>query len=103
LVKKEITAHIKPATDADAQAWFDKNQNRVRGRTFEQVKSGIVNFLNNDAGTKARTAYLNKLKAKTKVRVLIGPPRVEVKIAADDPSKGPASAPVQIVEFSDFQ
>jgi protein-disulfide isomerase len=28
---------------------------------------------------------------------------MEVKVAADDPGKGPATAPVQIVEFSDFQ
>jgi hypothetical protein len=35
---------------------------------------------------------------------MLQPPRMDVKAAADDPAKGgPATAPVQIVEFSDFQ
>jgi protein-disulfide isomerase len=46
--------------------------------------------------------YLKELRAKIGVRVLLEPLRVAVD-SSDDPSKGPAAAPVTIVEFSDFQ
>src|SRR5687767_10730286 len=42
-------------------------------------------------------------KAAPAVRVMIDAPRHEVALAATDPSVGNASAPVTIVEFSDFQ
>jgi protein-disulfide isomerase len=34
---------------------------------------------------------------------MLEPPRVEVTLAANDPSRGPAAAPVTIVEYSDYQ
>jgi protein-disulfide isomerase len=34
---------------------------------------------------------------------MLGPPLVTIVPKADDPVRGPASAPVRIVEFSDFQ
>src|SRR6266496_2107167 len=43
----------------------------------------------------------DKLKKPSDVEVTLKPPRVEV--AAEGPSKGASSAPITIVEFSDFQ
>ena len=42
------------------------------------------------------------MRAKTAIRVTLDPPR-QVIAKADRPSKGPATATVEIVEFSDFQ
>jgi acetyl-CoA synthetase len=41
--------------------------------------------------------------AKAKVQITLDAPRVEVKVAANDPAKGPADAKVTVVEFSEFQ
>jgi protein-disulfide isomerase len=48
--------------------------------------------------------YLEQIRAEAKVEVLL-PPYLpaKVEVAATGPSKGPDSAPVTIVEFSDFQ
>ena len=43
------------------------------------------------------------IKAKHEVKIHLDPPRVSVTIAANDPTKGPAGAPIQILEYSDFQ
>ena len=50
----------------------------------------------------ARDTYLDTLKAKTSVRVMIEPPRQSVS-AGKSPAKGGASAQVEVIEFADFQ
>ena len=47
--------------------------------------------------------YLDTLKAKTTVRVMLDPPRQKVAMVSSSPTRGPAGAPVEVVEFSDFQ
>ena len=49
------------------------------------------------------TIGATRMKSKNNVTTTLDPPRVPVTVAANDPVKGPAGAPVQIVEFSDFQ
>ena len=47
---------------------------------------------------------MEELKAKgAGVKVMLDPPRYTVAVAANDPVRGVASAPVTIVEFSDYQ
>src|SRR5439155_11418621 len=46
--------------------------------------------------------YLGTLKAKTAVRVMLDPPRQTVS-AGTSPAKGSASAPIELIEFADFQ
>jgi protein-disulfide isomerase len=50
----------------------------------------------------ARATLVEALKAKTTVTISLEPPRAEV---ADDgrPARGPSSAKVEVIEFSDFQ
>jgi protein-disulfide isomerase len=49
-----------------------------------------------------RNEFLRELRAKAGVRILIQPPRLDVDVSTGA-SLGPASAPVVLVEFSDFQ
>jgi protein-disulfide isomerase len=50
----------------------------------------------------ARRRFVDTLRNKSRVRILLEAPRVEIN-AGTSPSRGPATAPVTIVEFSDFQ
>ena len=50
-----------------------------------------------------RARYIDTLKAKTAVRVMLDPPRTKVAMVSSSPSRGPATAPLEVVEFSDFQ
>jgi hypothetical protein len=103
LVKQEIDAKITPVTDEQVEAWYNANKNRVRNRTLEQVAPQIKQFLAGQGSVNARTAYLDTLKKGTSVQLLLEPPRQAVELAANDPRKGPNSAPIQIVEYSDYQ
>ncbi|HEY2290231.1 MAG TPA: thioredoxin domain-containing protein [Thermoanaerobaculia bacterium] len=101
--KDQLLAEIKPAavTDADVDAFYEQNKAQILPRTKEQVGPQIKTYLEQQGQQKARTAYFKTLEAKYKVDMKMEPIRVEV--AATGPAKGPANAPVTIVEFSDFQ
>lgn len=103
LVETEITNKTKVASDEEIQKFFDENKERMSGQTLEQMKPRIKSYLESEVSKNARQTFIDSLRAKAGVKVMLDPPRMPVKIAADDPAKGPATAPVQIVEFSDFQ
>jgi protein-disulfide isomerase len=102
LIEKEITSQIPPVSDADVSAWFQANQSRLQGAPLEQVKQPIRAYLTQERMQDIRSRYLDGLKTKTAVRVMLDPPRQKVA-SANSPSKGSASAPIEMIEFSDFQ
>lgn len=103
LVEKEITARVVPVTDAEVTAWFQANQGRLQGAPLDQVRQPIKNYLTQERMQTVRAQYVDGLKAKSAVRVMLDPPRQKVEMVASSPSRGPASAPVEVVDFSDFQ
>jgi len=103
LIEKEITAKVQAVSDADVAAWYQANQGRLQGASLDQVRQPIRAFLTQERMQGVRAQYINTLKAKTAVTVMLDPPRQKVAMVASSPSRGPASAPVEVVEFSDFQ
>ena len=102
LIAQEIDAKTREVSAADVQAWYDANQSRVQGATLDQARAPIKTMLTQENAQAARRAYVERLRVNTPVKVLLDPPRQAVK-AADGPAKGPAQAPIEIIEFSDFQ
>jgi protein-disulfide isomerase len=102
LVDQEISSKVTPPTDADIAAFYEANQERLRGATLDQVRPAIRNYLVQERTQAARQTYLDRLKVKTPVTVMLDPPRQAVR-ATESPAKGPAGAPVEMIEFSDFQ
>lgn len=101
LVASEITAKVQPVTDADVDAWYEANKGRLGGRAKETIAPQIQQFLAAERGGEVRADFLSALREKHKVRILLEPHRIQV--GTDGPSKGPANAPVTIVEFSEFE
>jgi protein-disulfide isomerase len=102
LIEKEITAKIPPVTDAEIASWYQSNQARLQGGSLDQMRQPIKSYLTQQRMQDVRERYLDMLKAKTPVHVLLEPPRQKVA-AAGGPAKGAANAPVEMIEFSDFQ
>ena len=103
LIEREITAKVAPVTDAEIAAWYQANQGRLQGAPLEQVKQPIRAFLTQERMQGIRAQYIDGLKAKTVVKVMLDPPRQKVEMVSSSPSRGPANAPVEVVDFSDFQ
>lgn len=102
VTREQLLAEIKPGevTDADVDAFYEQNKAQIPVPK-EQVVGQIRSYLQQQKQADARRAFFDGLRAKHGVTVLLEPPRVAV--AATGPSRGPVSAPVTIVMFTDFQ
>jgi protein-disulfide isomerase len=102
LVEKEITSKVAQVNDDEIAQWYRANQSRVQGASLDRVRQPIREYLLQERTEAAREQFLDTLRAKTPVRIMLEPPRQQVA-AASGAAKGPANAPIEIVEFSDFQ
>ena len=104
LLEREVAGKVVAVTPADVDAFYAQlQQQRPQGLPPKDAIAGQIEaHLQQQNEEKARLDYVAQLKTKHQVDVLLQEPRTE--IATDGaPAKGPASAPVTIVEFSDFQ
>jgi protein-disulfide isomerase len=102
LVKAEVDAKAPEISDDEAREFFEKNP--PRGNVdFDRMKDRIKDYLGKKNSQDARTAFIASLREAAGVEIFLEPMRFDVKFASTDPVKGPASAPIQIVEYSDFQ
>jgi protein-disulfide isomerase len=102
LYQQEVTAKATAASEQDVSAWYEANAQRLQGATLDDLRPRIQSMLNDQRTRTAREAYVQTLKAKTPVKIMIPPPRVMVS-AGSSPVKGSASAPIELIEFADFE
>lgn len=102
LLAAEVEGKIEPVTEEEVQAFFDENQDRLANQELDQIAPQIESYLRQQRGSEAYQRFISALEAKYEVTYDIEPFRAELDIAGE-PSKGPAAAPVTIVEFSDFE
>ena len=101
LLAQEVDANVEDPTDEEVEAFYEKQKSRIN-KPLEDIRGQIVSFLKNQRLTEARNKYIDGLKEGSEIEILLTPPRVAIDVG-DSPRRGPADAPVTIVEFSDFQ
>jgi len=102
LIEREIASKAPAPTEADIKAWYQANPARVNGATLDQVRDPIRSLLAQDRMDTARASFVESLKTKSTITILLEPPRFEVADGGR-PARGPAKAPIELIEFSDFQ
>jgi protein-disulfide isomerase len=102
LVKQEVEAKVAPVTEAEQKAFYDQNKARMGEMTEADALKRIEAGLRQQRMGERQAEFINGLRTKADVRVLLEPPRLAMPVG-DDPARGPADAPITIVEFSDFQ
>jgi predicted DsbA family dithiol-disulfide isomerase len=95
-IDAEITA-LGEVTDEEVAQFYQERIDQMGEQPFDQVAPRIRDYLTR---FRAQTVA-EKLFGEAGVDLLLERPRVEV--SAIGPSRGPANAPVTIVEFSDFE
>jgi protein-disulfide isomerase len=103
LLDAEVTSKVGLVTEQEIEKFYQQNKNQLRGDEGA-MREKIRPYLQNQKLAAQREEFLQSLRSQAKIVVNLKPPpvvRVEVT-AGGAPFKGPAKAPVTIVEFSDF-
>lgn len=103
LLEREFRSRATPIPDEQVRAWYEANQSRVKGTSFDAAAADIRRLLERQQRERLREDLLQRLRSATPVTVTLEPPRERLSVAADEPASGPAGAPVEIVMYSDFQ
>lgn len=103
LVQQEIGAHVLAVTEADVAAFIEANRSRIPGDA-KALTPQIRAYLARQREAERRSAFVDGLRRKSQVAVHLTPPPIyRAQVASEGfPTRGPAQAPVTIVEFSDF-
>ncbi len=101
LLEQEADSKVSDPTDAEVEAFYLSQRNRGN-RPPEVAKAQLREDLKQAKLQQARQEYFKRLREKAEVTILLRPPRIEVGYDSARLHGNP-SAPVIIVEFSDFQ
>jgi protein-disulfide isomerase len=102
LLAAEVDAKASPVGEWDVTAYVDAHRAAFEGRSAAAAREEAARRLRDDRRAQRRFGFLAELRARTPTSIVLPPPRVAVDDAGS-PSRGPADAPVTIVEFSEFQ
>jgi protein-disulfide isomerase len=103
-LREEIPRRAKAVTPADVEAFYSANKGEIGDRSIDDVRPAIVQMLERSRRDEAREALLASLRKDAgPTEIGLEPPRQDVAVEPSDPMRGPKSAPVTIVEFSDYQ
>ncbi|HEX7332104.1 MAG TPA: thioredoxin domain-containing protein [Pyrinomonadaceae bacterium] len=104
LLDTEVSAKAARVTDAEAQAFYNENKDRISG-DFAQTKPQIVQYMQERKEQEATLAFAGQLRRASKIETnLTAPESPAFAITTDDqPVKGTANALVTIVAFTDFE
>jgi protein-disulfide isomerase len=101
LMAAEVESKLQPIPDKDVTAFYEANKSRIPVTGDEALRQVRV-YLTQQNRDGLYQAFVNKLRKEYKVESFVEPARVQLATQGF-PSKGPANAPVTIVEFSDFE
>ncbi len=100
-LEQQADSKVDEPTDAEVEAFYLAQKDKLN-KPLEEVRDQLARQLKATKINAARSALLRELRQKTKVEILLEPPRVAIDVAGS-PRRGPDDAPVTIVEFSDYQ
>jgi predicted DsbA family dithiol-disulfide isomerase len=101
-----LERQIPRVTADEAEQYYKRHKAQIDahtgGQSFAQIEPRLIAALQHERDQEAHDDLIQKLRAANRISVMLVAPRVNVA-SSGHPSTGAASAPVTIVEFSDFQ
>jgi protein-disulfide isomerase len=99
LIKRHVNTQFKDPTEDQLRFYYE---GVATDQPYEAVRDKILDTVRQLRLKKARTAYVESLRSELGVVVELSQPSAEVT-TANAPRRGPQNAPVQVVEFADYQ
>ncbi len=101
VVETEIFAKSSEPTNAEIQALYEQHKSTLQGAPLEEVRERMIDYLKQVDLAARQESFLSTLKKKFPTVVSLRPPTVEVEVGTR--VRGPADAPITIVQFSDYE
>jgi protein-disulfide isomerase len=103
LVQSEIMAHVTLVTNEDVARFYDENRTKLQG-DLPALEGQIRNFLTAQRVEARQKEFLKSLRAAARIELLLpAPPVFRSEVATSEaPVRGASTAPVTLIEFSDF-
>ena len=102
-LRDDLLAVEDPTAD-EVEQFYRANRDRIQG-SLNEVRPQLTQYLRNQKLAQRQSQVLARIRQEKNYRVSLAEPqapRFEVATAGY-PDKGPASAPVTLVEFADYQ
>jgi protein-disulfide isomerase len=104
IVRSEVTNKVQPPTEAEVAKFYADNKSRISGE-LDAVRNQLANYIRGQEEDRLERLMAEKLRQGADIKVFLTEPEAPKQLIStdDDPVKGEVSAPVTIVEFTDFQ
>lgn len=100
LLDAQVYKGITDPTEDQLKVYYEGMES---DESYEAIRDRILEHIRDTRRTKARANYIRTLKAQASVQVLLEPPSADVKVENAYITGGPATAPVVLVEFADYE
>jgi predicted DsbA family dithiol-disulfide isomerase len=100
-LKQEVDSKIPEPAAAEVEGYYWGQKDKFHD-PFDKVRDQVAQALRRAKIQDGRQAFVQKLREQADIRVLLEPPRISIE-TGDAPRRGSPSAPVAIVEYSDYQ
>ncbi len=87
LLQKEVEARAPAPAPNEVDAFYEANKQRMGGRTLDDARPLIARYLTDQKREGARSDLLASLRKTSKVKIALNPPRLDVPIPMDAPSR----------------
>jgi protein-disulfide isomerase len=101
-LKREVDDKAPEPTEAEMKDFYNRNQARIR-QPYDQIKAPLAQYMRRQKVSAQRAELVAKLRRDADVKVMYEAPRIQVSTQASASSAGPNTAPITMIEFSDYQ
>lgn len=101
LIEIEIESNVSTPSTEEVEAFYEANKSQIPIPKVEALPQ-VRQYMIDSSRKRYRDMLFGMLRRTHKVTTYLDPLRKEIGIAGH-PSRGPANAPVTIVEFADFE
>lgn len=104
IIRAEVSDKVRSPTEAEVTKFYNENKARISG-DLNSVRNQVANYLQEQSRQVFEQELSARLRKDADIRWLISEPVQPVQNISvdDDPVRGEATAPITVVEFTDFQ
>jgi protein-disulfide isomerase len=104
IIRAEVSDKLLTPSEAEVVKFYNDNKARISG-DLNAVRNQLATYLQDQSRQRLEKELSARLRAGAEIRWLISEPAQPVQNVSvdDDPARGEVTAPVTIVEFTDFQ